>query len=550
MKNEWYKDIVFYQIWPRSFKDGNGDGIGDLYGVYDKLEYIASLGAGGIWFSPLYASPNADYGYDIADYRCIAPEYGDLGIFRKVLDKAHSIGLKVIMDLVINHTSDEHEWFQKSRDKNSPYRDYYFWRPGQSGGRAPNNWGGLFEKECWKYDEKSGEYYLHLFSGKQADLNMDNPKVRAEIKDIMRYWLDMGIDGFREDVITYISKTPGLPDDSSPIVKGMKYYNCGPHLHEYLKEFRKVTDSYDCFTVGEAPMMTPRKAIEFIGGSEPDLDMMFHFQHMEADCFMTEYMPLPFSLRKLKRAFSRWQKELWQKGWNALYIENHDHPRIISRYGSEKYRVESGKMLAVSYLLQQGTPFVYQGQEIGMTNIHLDSIDEYKDCVAINKYNDNKGKKDPRKLMALINRASRDSARTPVQWSGADYAGFSNARPWFEVNPNYREINVEAEEKDPDSLLNFYRRLIRYRNSSEVVRNGSYREYKRLSSKLYVYSREYGAKRLLIICSFSGKPAKFHFPKGFDSTQAKLIFSNYEVNGDGEAFFTARAYETRVYEFD
>ena len=551
MKTEWYKDIVFYQIWPRSFADGNDDGIGDLHGVYNKLEYLKELGIGGIWFSPLYVSPNADYGYDIADYRDISPDYGDLETFRKVLDKAHSLGMKVIMDLVVNHTSDEHEWFQKSRDKDSPYRDYYIWRKGRSNNRLPNNWDGLFEAKPWQYDEKSGEYYLHLFSRKQADLNMDNPAVRDEVKDIMRFWLDMGVDGFREDVINFISKKDGLPNDMIPILRGFRFFHNGPRLHEYLDEFRRdVLDKYDCFVIGESPMMTPKKALKFISeDSTRSLDAMFNFQHMEADCLFVEYLPRPFNLRKLKRAFSRWQKDLYGKGWNALYLENHDHPRIISRYGSEKYRVESGKMLAVSFLFQQGTPFMYQGQEIGMTNITLDSIDKYKDCVAINRYNIGIKKKSEEKMLTLIQRATRDSARTPVQWSGDTYGGFSSKEPWFGVNPNYPDVNVQSQESDPDSLLNFYRAVLKYRNGNPIIRFGTYKEYNKLSSNLYVYSREYEGKKLLIICSFTEKKVNFRAPRGFDLSTAKLIFSNYdnsEVQGNK---FSTKPYETRVYEF-
>ena len=551
MDNTWYQDLAFYQIWPRSFKDGNGDGVGDLYGVYDKLEYIRSLGVGGIWFSPLYVSPNADYGYDIADYRQISPDYGDLEIFKKVLDKAHALGLKVIMDLVVNHTSDEHEWFQKSRDKNSPYRNYYFWRKGKPGGKLPNNWAGLFENTPWQYDEKTDEYYLHLFSKKQADLNMDNPAVRAEVKDIMRYWLDMGVDGFREDVITFISKTPGLPDDVSPICRGMKYYESGPHLHEYLGEFRReVLDHYNCFVVGEAPMMTPQKALEYISPNGPhDLDLMFHFQHMEADCLFTEYMPRPFRLRKLKKAFSRWQTALAGKAWNTLYLENHDHPRIISRYGSEEYRVQSGKMLAASYLFQQGTPFVYQGQEIGMTNIALPRIEDYKDCVAQTQYAGKVKRMGPARALALVQRATRDSARTPVQWSGEANAGFSQAEPWFSVNPNYPDLNVAAQEADPDSLLNFYRAVLRYRRNSALIREGSYREFYRRSKKFYVYAREKGAQRLLVVCSFCAQPVRFRAPKGYALGEGAVLFSNYPVSKGETQEFLTRPYEMRVYRF-
>ena len=383
---DWFKNLVVYQIWPRSFCDGNGDGIGDLQGVLSKMDYLESLGINCIWFSPLYPSPNADFGYDIADYRNISPEYGNMDLFKQVLDEAHARGMKVIMDLVVNHTSDEHEWFRKSKDPSSPYHDYYFWRKGR-GKRPPNNWLSCFEGGAWEYEKDIDEYYLHVFAKKQPDLNHDNPNVRQEVKDILRFWLDLGVDGFREDVITFISKKEGLPNGFPiPTACGIEHYMDGPHVHEYLREYREVTDQYDCFTVGEAPMMTPGNALKYIGGENRELDLMFHFQHMDADCVLMDYLQTKFNLKKMKHAFSRWQEKLNGKAWNTLYIENHDHPRIISRYGSEKYRVESGKMLANMYMLQQGTPFIYQGQEIGMTNIRLNSVSDYVDCFVQNNY--------------------------------------------------------------------------------------------------------------------------------------------------------------------
>ncbi len=545
MSVQWYKDRVFYQIWPRSFKDGNGDGIGDLYGVYEKLDYLKSLGIGGIWFSPLYASPKADYGYDISDYCAIDPDYGDLEIFKKVVERAHELDIKIVMDLVINHTSDEHEWFKKSRDKDSPYRNYYFWKKGKKPGSPPNNWDSFFENEAWSCDETSGEYFLHLFHRKQVDLNMDHPPVREEIKRILRFWLDLGVDGFREDVITFISKPEGLPDDLLGIgVKGMRLFESGPHIHEYLQEFRtEVLDHYDCFVVGEAPMMTPKKAASYLSGDHPDLDMMFSFQHMEADCLFTEYIPLPFSLRKLKRAFARWQKGV---DWNALYLENHGHPRVGARYGSEKYHDESGKMLAVCYMLQKGTPFVYQGQEIGMTNIALPDISCYKDCSAIRQYNNAIKRKPKEKVLPRIQKATRDNARAPVQWSAAEHAVFSDAEPWFAVNPNYSSINVEAQEADPGSLLNFYRKLIAFRKKSRVIRYGDYQELLPKHPHLYVYKRSFKRVTILVICSFTDRACSFRVPDEVLRGEHKLLFSNYAC-GPLEKTVRTRAYETRVY---
>lgn len=544
--NQWYKDKVFYQIWPRSFKDGNGDGMGDLMGVYEKLDYIKSLGCDGIWFSPLYPSPGVDCGYDISDYFDIAEEFGGMEAFKKVLDGAHERGMKVIMDLVVNHTSDQHEWFQKSRQRIEPYTDYYIWRPAKPDGGLPNNWDSLFEGKAWAWDEVRQEYYLHLFAVQQADLNMDNPLVREEVKRILRFWLDMGVDGFREDVITFISKKEGLPDDRiMPASKGFGYFNHGPHLHEYLKEFRDdVFAHYDCMTLAEAPMIKPKKALRYIDETaEPVLDMMIQFATQEADCLFTDFVHMPFSLRKLKRAFSLWQKGLEGKGWNMLYMENHDHPRIVSRYGSEKFHSESAKMLAVSYLFLKGTPFIYQGQEIGMSNWYPEDPSMYEDVQTRWQYENVGTKKSPEKRLQRLWHGSRDSARTPVQWDDSENAGFTEGTPWFYVNDNYKRINVASQEKDEGSVLNFYRKAISLRKELSCVRNGGYEEYAKHSAKLYIYAREDEKQKILVICSFSEKNEKWKAPKAFDMIKAELILCNYE-NADASEL---RPYEARVY---
>ena len=430
----WYKEMAVYQIWPRSFCDGNGDGIGDIKGIMSKLDYIKSLGVDAIWFSPLYKSPQEDMGYDIADYKDIAEEYGTLDEFKELLEAIHARGMKVIMDLVINHTSNQHKWFLESmKSKDNPYHDYYFWRDGKKGGKKPpNNWLSTFSGPAWKYNEDLNQYYLHLFAEGQPDLNMDNPKVREEIKDIMRFWLDMGVDGFREDVITFISKAEGLPNGFPlPVATGIEHYKSGPHLQEYLGEFRKVLDEYDCMTVGEAPMMTPKTAMKFIEeNKDQKLNMMFHFQHMEADCLFYSWIRAPFSLRKLKNVYNNWQTKLYGKAWNTLYIENHDQPRIINRYGSLKYRVESGKMLATMYICQSGTPFIYQGQEIGMVNIGLPEIEMYEDVSTQNAYHTMRHLGFTHNMvMKVAKYASRDNARTPVQWSAEKNAGFTEGEP-------------------------------------------------------------------------------------------------------------------------
>ena len=557
-KTPWYKEMAVYQIWPRSFCDGNGDGIGDLWGVLSKLDYIKSLNVDAIWFSPLYPSPNADFGYDISDYKDIHPDYGTLEVFRQVLDEAHKRGLRVFMDLVVNHTSSEHRWFIESKKgKDNPYHDYYYWRPGQKSGgqrQPPNNWTSLFEGGAWEYDEGLDEYYLHLFAKKQPDLNMDNPKVREEVKDIMRFWLDMGVDGFREDVITFIAKTPELPNSypKLPVANGMKHFSNLPKAHEYLMEFKRdVLDEYDCFTVGESPLTTPEIALRYVSdGPNKVLDEMIGFSHMEADCFMTDMIQRPFNLLKMKKAFSEWQTVLEGKAWNALYIENHDHPRIISRYGSEEYHKESGKMLAAMYILQRGTPFIYQGQEIGMLNIKLSNLSMYQDVATHNNAAIASKVLPKGQVLKLIQRSSRENARTPMQWSDEKNAGFSQSVPWFYVNENYKTINVKAQEEDEDSILNFYRKLLKFRKEHPIVLYGDYRELRPRDKDLYVYERRYQGKRLLVICSFTREQLRFEAPEGYDLGAGANVLSNYDFNFVIANGFTTRPYELRVYLFD
>ena len=554
-KKCWYKEMAVYQIWCRSFCDGNGDGIGDLWGVLSKLDYIASLNVDGIWFSPLYPSPNADYGYDISDYKNIHPDFGNLEVFKQVLDGAHERGMRVFMDLVVNHSSDEHEWFKESRQsRDNPYRDYYYWRPGKGKKRPPNNWDSLFEGRAWEYDKATDEWYMHIFSKKQPDLNMANPKVREEVKDIMRFWLDMGVDGFREDVITYIAKADGLPSAKVklPAATGMQYYTNLPKVHDYLAEFKHdVLDFYDCFTVGEGPRMEPEVALSYVReGKDKVLDMMINFAHMEADCFITDFLQRPFNLIKLKKAFTKWQTQMYGKGWNALYMENHDHPRIISRYGSEKYRVESGKSIAASYLFQRGTPFVYQGQEIGMVNTPLDSLDKYKDIMVKNNARIARSfGLSKETVLKLAQKASRDNARTCMQWADAPNAGFTSGKPWFVINGNYKDINVESQLDDPNSILNFYRDALQFRRDNPVVIYGDYVEHLPKSKELYVYERNLAGKKLLVVCSYSEKCVRFDAPEGITLDETKQVFGNYDSNFVISNGFTTRPYEMRVYLF-
>ena len=541
----WFKDMVFYQIWPRSFRDGNGDGIGDLWGVLEKLDYLKELGIDGVWFSPLYPSPGADCGYDISDYMDIAPEYGGMEAFRAVLEGLHQRGMKLVMDLVVNHTSDEHEWFQKSRRRIEPYTDYYIWRPAKPNGKLPNNWDSHFEGKAWQWDDLRQEYYLHLFAVKQPDLNMDNPLVRTEVKKILKFWLDLGVDGFREDVITFISKKEGLPDDHLfPIFKGIRFYNHGPHIHEYLQEFRRdVLENYDCMTIAEAPLVTPQRALDYIEESDTnEIDMMIQFQCMCADCFFTDYMPRRFSLKRLRRAFSSWQTQLDGRGWNALYLENHDHPRVISRYGSEQYRVESGKMLAVSYLFLKGTPFIYQGQEIGMENMEFTSMDQIDDISTIDEYQVAlRAGCSEKEALDAASAFSRDNARTPVQWSAEKNAGFSEGEPWLGVNPNYKEINVKSQLTDSDSLLSFYKKLTALRKAPEYKETlvyGTFAPYQEEQKNLIAYTRN-GEKNLLILGNMQAQSQKVSLPgevkevllnnqKAVEITEKEIILKPYQ----------------------
>ena len=552
IKRTWYKEMCVYQIWTRSFCDGNGDGIGDLIGVYNKLDYIKSLGVDGIWFSPIYPTPNADYGYDISDYRNINPEFGTLDDFKRVLDGAHERGMRVFMDLVVNHTSDEHEWFKEScKSKDNPYHDYYIWRKGKDN-KPPNNWLSTFEGGAWEYNANLDEYYLHVFAKKQPDLNHDNPKVREEVKAIMRFWLDMGVDGFREDVITFISKKENLPNGFPlPVATGIEHYKHGPNLEKYLDEYRSVVKDYDCFLVGESPMTDIKTAQQFVfDGPNKKLDMMISFDHMNANCLVVDWVKTPFNLVKLKSTFTKWQEAMYEKGWNCLYIENHDHARIIDRYGNPKYRVESGKMLAAMYFLQCGTPFIYQGQEIGMTNMKLDRLIECKDVSTFNNWHIFKklGYSESR-YMKLVCDVSRENARTPVQWNEEKNAGFTTGEPWFKINENYKDINIEDAENDPDSLLNFYRKLVEYRKGNDLVIYGKYKEYNHLNPNLYVYERVYGSEKLLVVCSFREHSVKFKAPEGYDLTKGELVFNNYSDNKIVENGFVTKPYEVRVYKF-
>lgn len=501
-----WQDRVVYQIYPRSFVDTNNDGIGDIPGIISRLPYLKKLGIGIIWLSPIYCSPNDDNGYDISNYREILPEFGTMDDMNQLIAEAKRLDIKIIMDLVINHTSDEHEWFQKSRDPKSPYRNYYIWRPGIDG-HPPNNWTSFFAEKCWEYDDRSGEYYLHLFSKKQPDLNYRNPAVLNEVEDIMRFWLDKGISGFRCDVINILYKSSLDDGVKKLILTGSEHYISRNGTHEILRRLRKdVLDHYDCFTVGETVFVTPKMAAELCDESRKELDMVFSFEHMETDQYIVKWFKRRFKTDRFAKVIAKWQNALT---WNANYFENHDQPRSVSRFGNDTvYRSESAKMLAVFLLSLRGTPYIYQGQEIGMTNFDFSSMDEIRDIESRNVYKLLRQYHIPGRICWNIIRASsRDNARTPMQWNSSKNAGFSGGIPWLNVNKNYKVINVEAQEKDPDSVWSFYRRMIQLRDQSATIKHGQFRVLV-IKRRLFCYERELDNERLTVLLSFSTSAQK------------------------------------------
>ncbi|MDR0555149.1 MAG: alpha-glucosidase [Treponema sp.] len=515
--NKWWKERVVYQIYPRSFQDSPGingspgDGFGDIPGIISRLDEIKDLGAGIIWLSPMYPSPDADNGYDISDYRAIDPRFGTMEDMDALITEAARRDIRIIMDLVINHTSDEHEWFQKSRDKNSPYRDYYIWRPAKPDGSLPNNWTSIFMGPAWEFDGQSGEYYLHLFHKKQPDLNYRNPKVVEEVKDILRFWLDKGVAGFRCDVINLIYKTT-LDDGKKTIaVRGFEKYKSQEGNHAVLRELRRdVLDKYDCFTVGETAMVTLEEAGDFCNEARKELDMLFYFEHLEVDRRFARYIPKKFHAEKLLAVLDKWQNGL---EWNAVYLENHDQPRIVSHYGDEgEYWERSAKLLATLEFTLRGTPFVYQGQEIGMTNFDFTGFDQLDDVETLNLNALMKKIHIPASLRwKWLRESSRDNARTPMQWSAEPGAGFTAGKPWLGINGNYKRINYAAQKDDPGSVLNYYKKLIALRAGSEPLKYGSFKPRyagSGASDGLIVYERELAGEVYTAALNFSRKPVK------------------------------------------
>lgn len=554
MERTWWKESVVYQIYPRSFCDSNGDGIGDLNGITGKLPYLKELGIDVIWLSPVYQSPNDDNGYDISDYRAIMREFGTMEDYDRMLARAHELGIKIMMDLVVNHTSDEHAWFVESRtSEDNPYRDYYIWREGKDG-EEPNNWGSCFGGSAWKYDGATDMYYLHLFSQKQPDLNWSNPEVRREVFDMMNWWCEKGIDGFRMDVISMISKMPGLPDgqvgksgygDFGPYVVN------GPHVHEYLQEMnREVLSKYDLITVGECSGVTVEEAKKYASASGKELNMVFQFEHMDLDggeSFKWNHKKI--KLTDLKRVMSKWQTELEGKAWNSLYWCNHDQPRMLSRMGndSDEYREISAKMLGTCLHMMQGTPYIYQGEELGMTNYPFTSLDEFRDIESINAYHEltEKGIVEPGEMFDFISYKGRDNARTPMQWDDTVQAGFTTGTPWIPVNPNYTKINAKEQRNREDSVFHYYQKLIALRKEYPIIVYGVYELLIPESEELYVYTRSLEEQKLLVICNFTDKEIGYRLSEEFADHCTTVLISNYNRE-NVEPEMMLRPYETVV----
>ena len=553
MEKRWWKESVVYQIYPRSFCDSNGDGIGDLNGITSKFDYLKELGIDVIWLSPVYKSPNDDNGYDISDYQAIMDEFGTMEDFDRMLAAAHERGIKIMMDLVVNHTSDEHKWFIESRKStDNPYRDYYIWRPAKEDGSLPNNWGSCFSVPAWEYDKTTDMYFLHLFSKKQPDLNWDNPVVRQEVFDMMNWWLNKGIDGFRMDVISLISKRPGLPDGTLGL-NGYATFDIaanGPHVHEYLQEMRqKALNNADTITVGECAGVTLEEAKKYARSDEKELNMVFQFEHMDVDGDEKagKWTTKKMDLRDMKKILTRWQKGLQDVAWNSLYWENHDQPRSVSRFGndSDEYREISAKMLATCLHMMQGTPYVYQGEELGMTNCPFNTLENFRDLESINAFHEltEQGKKTEEEMLAAISYKGRDNARTPMQWDDSAYAGFSTAEPWIMVNPNYTKINAKDQVSREDSVFKYYQKLIKLRHESDLIVYGTYDLILDDDKDIYAYTRTLEDEKLVVYCNFSANTREVEVPAEF--TDGKILISNY-TDAKADKKITLRPYEAVV----
>ncbi|MGZ7441159.1 glycoside hydrolase family 13 protein [Paenibacillus sp. TH7-28] len=558
MKRTWWKESVVYQIYPISFKDSNGDGIGDLRGIISKLDYLQDLGVDVVWICPIYKSPGHDNGYDISNYCEIKPQFGTMEDFDELLDGLHARGMKLMMDLVLNHTSDEHPWFLESRQStDNPKRDYYIWRKGKNGG-PPNNWESYFSGSVWEYDARTDEYYLHLYSKHQPDLNWENPAVIGEMHNMIQWWLKKGVDGFRFDAIAHIVKAKGLPDadnpGNSPTVRAYGMFSNLDHVHTLLQNLHdQVLYFYDIMTVGETSGLGPEQALDYVGNGRRELNMTFQFEHMFLDAASPgtgKWEVVPWKLADLKRVMTGWQTTLHEKGWNANYLCNHDQPRSVSRFGNDgQYRIPSAKMLATFIHTLEGTPYIFQGEELGMTNIAFDSIEEYRDVETLNYYKERHQAGVPKQeIMRAIHLKSRDNARTPMQWEAGEQAGFTTGTPWIAVNPNYAEINAAQAVRDRGSVYHYYKELIRLRKRYEVFVYGEYRLLLEDHPEIYAYTRTLEDTRLLVILNFSSGEPEFEWPDSVKIEGIELLISNYKPDKwEDLRHLRLRPYEARVY---
>ena len=531
MEKKWWKESVVYQIYPKSFKDSNGDGVGDIRGIIQKLDYLKELGVNVLWISPMLESPQDDNGYDISDYRRIYEEYGTMEDYEELLCEAHKRSIRILMDLVVNHTSDEHNWFIESRkSKANPYRDYYIWKDPVNG-KEPNNWGGAFGGSAWEYDPQTQMYYLHLFSKKQPDLNWENEKVRQEVYDMMKFWCEKGIDGFRMDVISMISKDQRFPDGE--MNNGLygdfgPYCVHGPRVHEFLQEMnQKVLSKYDIMTVGETAGVTIEEAQKYAGDDRNELNMVFQFEHVESGCGdYGKWTTAKYDFKEFKNIMIKWQEELQGKAWNSLFLGNHDQPRSVSRFGNDNpvYRETSAKMLATCIHMMQGTPYVYQGEELGMTNIYFDKLEDYRDIESINYFKEftESGLMTPEHMMKCLMLRSRDNARTPMQWDDSKQAGFTEGEPWIKVNPNYKKINAAQQLEDPDSVFHYYQKLIRLRKEKDIIVYGEFEPLYREDEQIFAYTRKQDQEKLLTVCNFSDKNAEVEVPEEFKGAECLI----------------------------
>lgn len=531
MEKKWWKESVVYQIYPKSFKDSNGDGVGDIRGIIQKLDYLKELGVNVLWISPMLESPQDDNGYDISDYRRIYEEYGTMEDYEELLCEAHKRSIRILMDLVVNHTSDEHNWFIESRkSKDNPYRDYYIWKDPVNG-KEPNNWGGAFGGSAWEYDPQTQMYYLHLFSKKQPDLNWENEKVRQEVYDMMKFWCEKRIDGFRMDVISMISKDQRFPDGE--MNNGLygdfgPYCVHGPRVHEFLQEMnQKVLSKYDIMTVGETAGVTIEEAQKYAGDDRNELNMVFQFEHVESGCGdYGKWTTAKYDFKEFKNIMIKWQEELQGKAWNSLFLGNHDQPRSVSRFGNDNpvYRETSAKMLATCIHMMQGTPYVYQGEELGMTNIYFDKLEDYRDIESINYFKEftESGLMTPEHMMKCLMLRSRDNARTPMQWDDSKQAGFTEGEPWIKVNPNYKKINAAQQLEDPDSVFHYYQKLIRLRKEKDIIVYGEFEPLYREDEQIFAYTRKQDQEKLLTVCNFSDKNAEVEVPEEFKGAECLI----------------------------